>query len=158
MTGEKLIPSSHKRCDLRHTIIRLFSRGEVLQTDLVCLEHWKRCGICNLTLQNVRSSHITRKVQPLNTKYTLHDVELESVSAAKYLGVTIADDLSWTSHGPLILTLSRKKQTKHKEISQKKHRVHNKDLKSVAYKTLVRPQLEYASTVWYPHHDNNIIS
>ena len=29
-------------------------------------------------------------------------------------------------------------------------RVHNKDLKSIAYKTLVRPQLEYASTVWYP--------
>ena len=34
--------------------------------------------------------------------------------------------------------------------------VHNKDLKSVAYKTLVRPQLEYASTVWYPHHDKDI--
>ena len=29
-------------------------------------------------------------------------------------------------------------------------RVHNRDLKSVAYKTLVKPQLEYALTVWYP--------
>ena len=35
-------------------------------------------------------------------------------------------------------------------------RVRNKDLKLVAYKTLVRPQLGYASTVWYPHHDEDI--
>ena len=34
--------------------------------------------------------------------------------------------------------------------------VHNKDLKSVAYKTLVRPQVEYASTVWYPHTTKDI--
>ena len=27
-------------------------------------------------------------------------------------------------------------------------RVHNRDLKATAYTTLVRPQLEYASTVW----------
>ena len=30
-------------------------------------------------------------------------------------------------------------------------KVHNKDLKYTAYTTLVRPQLEYASTLWSPH-------
>ena len=34
--------------------------------------------------------------------------------------------------------------------------MHNKDLKSVAYKTIVRPQLEYTSTVWYPHTTTDI--
>ena len=35
-------------------------------------------------------------------------------------------------------------------------RVYNKDLKSVAYKTLDRPQLEYASTVWSAHTATDI--
>ena len=34
--------------------------------------------------------------------------------------------------------------------------VHNKDLKSVAYNTLVRPQLEYDLTVLYPHTTTDI--
>ena len=35
-------------------------------------------------------------------------------------------------------------------------RVHNKALKSVAYKTLVRPQLEYTSTVWYSYTTTDV--
>ena len=41
---------------------------------------------------------MTKRAKPLNTKYILHNVEMESVSAAKYLGVTIEDDLSLTKH------------------------------------------------------------
>ena len=39
-----------------------------------------------------------KKAKPLNTKYILHNVELESVSTVKYLGVSIVDNLSWTKH------------------------------------------------------------
>ena len=92
---------------------------------------------------------ITRKVKPLNTKYILHNVELESAYAAKYLGVTIADDLSRSPHNDN----TTKKANQTLGFLKRSIRIHNKDLKSVAYKTLVRPQLEYASTVWYPHHD-----
>ena len=34
--------------------------------------------------------------------------------------------------------------------------VHNQDLKSTVYKTLIRPQLEYASTVLSPHTATDI--
>ena len=34
--------------------------------------------------------------------------------------------------------------------------VHNQDLKPTAYKTLIRPQLEYASTVCSPHTATDI--
>ena len=39
-----------------------------------------------------------KKAKHLNTKYILHNVELESVPVAKYLGVIIAEDLSWSEH------------------------------------------------------------
>ena len=93
---------------------------------------------------------ITKKAKPLNTKYILHNVELESVPAVKYLGVTIADDLSWSKH----IDITTKKANQTLGFLKRNIRVHNKDLKSVAYKTLVRPQLEYASTVCYPPHHN----
>ena len=35
-------------------------------------------------------------------------------------------------------------------------KVPNKDFKSIAYTTLVRPQLEFASTVWSPHTATDI--
>ena len=93
-----------------------------------------------------------KKAKPLNTKYILHNVELENVPAAKYLGVTIADDLSWSKH----IDITTKKANQTFGFLKRNIRVHNKDLKSVAYKTLVRPQLEYASTVWYPHTTTDI--
>ena len=96
--------------------------------------------------------HITNKVKPLNTKYILHNVELESASAANYLGVTIADDLSWSPH----IDNTTKKANQTLCFLKRNIRVHKKDLKSVAYKALFRPQLEYASTVWCPHHDKDI--
>ena len=75
-----------------------------------------------------------------------------SASAAKYLGVTIADDLSWSPH----IDNTTKKANQTLRFFNRNIRVHNKDMKSVAFKTLVGPQLEYASTVWYPHHDKDI--
>ena len=83
---------------------------------------------------------------PIETKYFLHDIERDSVSSGKYLGVTISDDLSWGTHIDNIT--KRANQTL--GFLKRNIRVHIKDLKSSAYKTLVRPQLEYASTVSPP--------
>ena len=84
--------------------------------------------------------HITRAKCPIQTRYILHGTVLESVPFAKYLGVTISDNLSWTPH---IDSVSKKAN-------------HNKDLKSTAYTRLARPQLEYASIVWSPRTATDI--
>ena len=49
-----------------------------------------------------------KKAKPFNTKYILHNVELESVPAEKYLG----SRFRMTSHGPNISILPQKSQTK----------------------------------------------
>ena len=78
---------------------------------------------------------------------------LDSVSYAKYLRVTISDDLSWSAHIDNI-TMSANQTL---GFLKRNIRVHNKDLKSVAYKKkLVRLQLEYASKVWSPHTTTDI--
>ena len=76
--------------------ISSLTEGQVLLTDLACLEQWEKMWDMKFNPSKCQVLHITRKVKPLNTKYILQNVELESASAAKYLGVTIADDLSWS--------------------------------------------------------------
>ena len=111
------------------------TESEILQTDLASLEQWEKMWDMQFNLSICQVHQITKKAKPLNTKYILHNVELESVPAAKYLGVTIADDLSW----PNILTSPQKKANQTLGFLKRNIRVHNKDLKSVAYKTLIRP-------------------
>ena len=77
---------------------------------------------------------------------------MESVSAAKYLGVTIEDDLSWTKH----INITTRKANQTFGFLKRFIRVHNKALKSVAYKTHVRLQLEYTSTVWYSYTTTDV--
>ena len=105
------------------------TEGQVLQTDLACLEQWEKMWDMQFDPSKCQVLHITRKVKPLNTKYIFHNVELESASAAKYLGVTIADDLSWSPH----IDITTKKANQTLGFLKRKIRVHNKDLKSVAY-------------------------
>ena len=128
------------------------TESEVLQTDLASLEKWEKMWDMQFNPSKCQVLQITKKTKPLNTKYFLHNLELESVPAAKYLGVTIADDLSWFKH----IDITTKKANQTLGFLKRNIRVHNKDLKSVAYKTLVRPQLEYASTVLYPHTTKDI--
>ena len=55
-----------------------------------------------------------------------------------------------------ILHLVSKKANQTLGFLKRNIKVHNKNLKSIAYTTFVRPQLEYASTVWSPHTATNI--
>ena len=117
--------------------------SEILQKDLEILENWEKLWDMSFNPSKCQAIHVTRRKTPLQTKYHLHGCVLESVPSAKYLGVTISEDLKWSEH----INNITKKANQTLGFLKRNIRVHNKDLKSTAYKTLVRPQLEYASTV-----------
>ena len=86
--------------------------------------------------------------------YRLHGQELQSVEHSKYLGVTLSNDLSWNKHIQDVAakgnrTLGFVKRNL-KECTPK--------VKAASYGSLVRPVLEYASTVWDPTTKTNIDS
>ena len=134
--------------------LAISSEGEsiTLQNDLHILEKWEQRWDMSFNPSKCQVLHITRAKCPIQTKYILHDTVLQTVPSAKYLGVTISDDLSWSPHIDLIT----KKANQTLGFLKRNIKVHNQDLKSTAYKTLVRPQLEYALTVWSPHTATNI--
>jgi hypothetical protein len=67
---------------------------------------------------------------------------------AKYLGCQITSDLRWSDHVNNICG----KANRTLGFLRRNLNVGSTSVKENAYKTLVRPTLEYASTVWDPYH------
>ena len=89
---------------------------------------------------------VTNKKTPIQTSHNLHGHNLEEVQAAKYLGLTIQNNLKWDQHIQQITD----KANKTLGFLRRNIRISSTKVKSQAYIGLVRPQLEYASTVWDP--------
>ena len=84
--------------------------------------------------------------------YSLHNQVLENVPSAKYLGITIIDDLDWGRH----INNFTSKATKTLGFLRRNLTLAPKKTKVAAYKTLVRPQLKYTAPIWNPHHQTEI--
>ena len=78
--------------------------------------------------------------------YILHPQTLENVQSAKYLGITITENMDWGQHVSDISS----KVTKTLGFIRRNLAFAPRSTKEVAYKTLVRPKLEYAAPIWSP--------
>ncbi|MCG8046380.1 MAG: hypothetical protein JAY66_11960 [Candidatus Thiodiazotropha taylori] len=128
------------------------SDTQTLQSDLERLQLWERTWDMEFNPSKCQVIHISRSKKPIKSKYFMHGQELESVDSAKYLGVTISKDLSWNSHiSNIAASANRTLGFVKRNVKTK-----NQDIKTLAYNTLVRPQVEYASAVWSPYTKENI--
>ena len=78
---------------------------------------------------------------------SLHNQTLENVQSAKYLGITITDNMNWGQHVSDISS----KATKTLGFLRRNLTFAPRSTKEVAHKTLVLPKLEYAAPIWSPH-------
>ena len=90
---------------------------------------------------------ITRSRNPVNYQYSLHGHILKHVDTVKYLGVKINKDLRWDKH----INMTTDKANNTLNFLRRNIKIGNPHLKQHAYKTLVRPILEYGQTVWDPY-------
>ena len=118
-----------------------------LQKDIDRLGIWARKWSMRFQPVKCNMMQLTKKLNKIQASYTLEGTVLENVESIKYLGVTITSDLKWNSH--IRNVCSKANRT----LGFLRRNLFScpQDVKEAAYKSMVRPVLEYGSTVWDPH-------
>ena len=118
-----------------------------LQKDLQQLAVWEKNWDMEFHPAKCNTLPVTRKRHPLKHDYQLQGHTLEVVNSAKYLGVTLQHRLDWDDHINSIWT----KANKVLGFLRRNLKISSPSIKAKAYKTFVRPILEYCSSVWDPY-------
>ena len=97
---------------------------------------------------NVAKCHSMRVTRHQHHKqilfdFSIHNQTLENVQSAKYRGITITDNMDWDQ---LVSEMSSK-ATETLGFLRRNLAFAPRSAKEVAYKTLVRPKLEYAAPI-----------
>ena len=124
---------------------------EKVQADLTTMGVWEVLWKMKFHATKCNVLTVTGKRKPIQTEYKLYGHSLSRVTSAKYLGVTITEDLRWDSHINDICA----KANRTLGFLRRNINIGSVAIKQQAYFTLVRPLVEYASTVWDPHIQRN---
>ena len=136
-----------------HKEIETVNDAIALQDDLDDLTKWENEWSAEFHPDKCKMLRVTNKRKTINHKYHIHGHELENVSEAKYLGVTLTNNMSWKSHIQKIAS----KANNCRLFLQRNLRKCSAETKLRCYTTYVRPILEYAASVWDPV-DNKLLT
>jgi Reverse transcriptase (RNA-dependent DNA polymerase)/Endonuclease-reverse transcriptase len=121
---------------------------EILQTDLNKIVRWSERWFLPLNISKCKSMRTcVAHVHSGNHVYSINATNLEKVTNYKYLGVTLAEELTWNRHIDKVVNKASRvlgfiKSTLFRAA---------KKVKETTYKTLVRPILEFCASLWDPH-------
>lgn len=96
---------------------------------------------------------ISRKKNILSYPYSINGHELAQAKQYKYLGLIFTPDLRWNLHVEELCSKANK------VLWGLRRNLHcaSPEVKTLAYKTLLRPIIEYAKVVWDPYTQTNCL-
>ena len=119
----------------------------LLQKDLDNIYLWTIKWQLRLNASKCLAFLISNKRKLIHFMYKINSVVISWNSIVRYLGVYIQSNLSWSHHCKVVSAKARR------SLNHLRHSLWGATTtaKSVAYKCLIRPLLEYACQVWSPH-------
>ncbi len=124
-----------------------------LQQDLNSLINWSHDWQMSFNASKCSVLRVSRKLHPISAQYSIDGVQLGEVKEHPYLGVQLSCDMSWSCHIESATTkATRVLNMLRRNLGHKAPQ----SARETAYKGLVRPHMEYASSVWDPYLEKDI--
>ncbi len=121
--------------------------ADLLQTDLDLLCTWEHTWLMKFNPEKCFVLKVTDSHNPKTHSYNLNNTTLQETDSHTYLGVEISNNLKWNKHIDHITARGKR------SLGFIRRNLHSctQDIKNLAYRSLVRPLLEYCAPVWDPH-------
>lgn len=126
----------------------------LLNSNLCKLGDWCERWKMKINYAKTFAFTVTRKKKRLEFQYTLNNNHIVPRNEVSYLGLTITSNLKWGNHINNLCAKAFKKLC----FLRRKLGKSQSTVKLNAYKTLIRPTLEYASAVWDRYHEKKDIN
>ncbi len=123
-----------------------------LQSDINAISNWIALAGLSLNPTKTKLLVVSRNQNPPSVIVSVNSIPIVRVNSLTYLGVTITNDLKWSSH---ISKVCAKAKSKLGMLYRHFHTADTSTL-SFLYKALVLPHLDYCSCVWDPSSSGNI--
>ena len=133
--------------------IKSFNDVLSLQEDLFKLQEWASKWQMKFNIKKCKTLRISKRIKnKINHIYVMKSatsdpIPLEEITSDRYLGVILDNKLSFNEHIKEIT----KKATNLLNLCRRNLKMCSPKAKEIAYKALVRPHLEYASSAWSPY-------
>lgn len=122
-----------------------------LNSSLAKIHEWCTTWSMSLNSEKTVLLRVTNKKQPFPFTYKINNNIVTEATEYKYLGVTITNKLTWSSHIENICSAATRK------LGLLRHKLRNapSNAKLLAYRSFVLPKIEYASVVWDPYYQKD---
>lgn len=119
--------------------------SEKLQKDLNALINWLRLNRLDINSSKCRA--ISFNKNKTEYPYSIGEYKIPKENEVKYLGITFSSNLKWNAHiGKVLMKANKALNFVIRTLGKS-----SKKVKEIAYKSLVRPLLEYGECLWDPH-------